>query len=100
MLAYSFHLLQPLNVGLYLFLKFAYGHQINLFICIFINHITKTEFFIIYLVIHNAIFTKQNIKRKFRGIGISFWDLNFIISKFNVYFCTLTIFSFHSNSTY
>ena len=30
MFAYSFHLLQLLNVGLYLFLKFTYNCQINL----------------------------------------------------------------------
>ena len=63
MFAYSFHLLQLLNVGLYLFLKFAYNCQINLFIYIFINHIIKIEFFIIYLITHNAIFKKKNIKK-------------------------------------
>ena len=63
MFAYSFHLLQLLNVGLYLFLKFVYGHQINFFICIFINYIIKVEFFIIYLVMHNAVFIKKILKK-------------------------------------
>ena len=63
MLAHSFHLLQLLNVGLYLFLKFAYSCQINFFIYIFINYIIKIKFFITYLVIHNAVFTKKILKK-------------------------------------
>ena len=95
MFAYSFHLLQFLNVGLYSFLKFVYSCQSNFFICIFINYITKIKIFIAYLITHNAIFTKKNIKGRFKNIGISFWDLNFIILKLNVYFYTPTFFSFH-----
>ena len=40
-----------------------YGCQINFFICIFINYIIKIEFFITYLIIHNAIFTKKILKK-------------------------------------
>ena len=72
MLAHSFHLLQSLNIELYLLLKLAYGCQINFFICISINYIIKIEFFIAYLTAHNVVFTKKNIKRRFRSIGISF----------------------------
>ena len=92
MLMHSFHLLQPLNVKLYSFLKFMYGHQINFFIQISINHITKTEFFIVYLAAYNAIFMKKNIKTRFKNIGILFWNPDFIVSKLNVYFCTPTFF--------
>ena len=66
------HLLQSLNVELYSSLKPAYGYQINFFIRASINHITKAEFFIIYLAAHNAVFTKKNIKTGFRGAGILF----------------------------
>ena len=69
---YLSHLLQPLDVGLYSSLKPAYGYQINFFIRVSINHITKAEFFIIYLAAHNAVFTKKNIKTGFRGAGILF----------------------------
>ena len=72
MFAHSFHLLQSLNVGLYSFLKFAYGCQINFFICVFINHIIKIEFFITYLATHNAVFTKKILKENQR-----YW--NFIL---------------------
>ena len=97
--AHSFHLLQPLNVGLYSFLKLAYSCQINFFIQVSINHITKTEFFIAYLVAHNAIFIEKNIKAKFKNAGILFWDLKFIILKLNIHFYTSTFFSSHSNSS-
>ena len=99
-LAHSFHLLQPLNVGLYLPLKFIYGCQINLFICTFINHITKTEFFITYLAAHNAVFIKKNIKGRFKGIGISLWDPDSVISKLNVHLYTPTFSSSHSSSNH
>ena len=98
MSTHSFHLLQPLNVELYLSLKFAYGCQINFFIYVFINYIIKIEFFITYLVAHNAVFIKKNIKRRFKSTGISLWDSNFVILKLNVYFCILIFFLFHSNS--
>ena len=61
--AHSFHLLQSLNVKLYSFLKFAYGHQINFFIYIFINYIIKIEIFITYSITHNAVFIKKDIKK-------------------------------------
>ena len=37
-----------------------------------INHIIKSEFFIIYLTAHNTIFIEKNIKRIFKRIGILF----------------------------
>ena len=68
---HSSYLLQSLNIGIFLSLKAAYSHQINLFIQISINHIIKLEFFIIYLITHNKIFIKKNIKKTFREIDIS-----------------------------
>ena len=72
MLTYSFHLLQLLDVGLYSFLKLAYNYQINLFIQVSINYITKIKFFIVYLAVHNTIFIEKNIKTKFKSIRILF----------------------------
>ena len=97
MFTHSFHLLQPLDVKLYSFLKPAYNHQINLSIQTSINHITKTKFFIVYLATHNTIFIKKNIKTKFKSTGILPWDLNFIIFKLNIHFHTPTFPSLHSN---
>ena len=72
MSAHLSHLLQLLDVGIFSFLKAAYGHQINLFIQASINHIIKLEFFIMYLTAHDKIFIKKNIKRIFREAGILF----------------------------
>ena len=72
MFAYSFPLLQLLNVGLYLFLKFVYNRQINFFIYVFINYIIKIEFFITYSVIHNAVFTKKILKKDSKALEFHF----------------------------
>ena len=70
MSAHSSHLLQPLDIKIFLFLKAVYSHQINLFIWISINHIIKLEFFIVYLTARNKIFTEKNIKKVFKRAGI------------------------------
>ena len=70
--AHSFHLLQLLNVGLYLFLKFIYNYQINLFICIFINYIIKIKIFIAYLVTHNVVFIKKILKKDSKALEFYF----------------------------
>ena len=67
---YLSHLLQSLNIKIFSPLKAAYSHQINLFIRASINHITKLEFFIIYLIAHNKIFTEKNIKKVFKKVDI------------------------------
>ena len=69
---HSSHLLQLLNVGLYLFLKFACNCQINLFIYTFFNYITKIESFIAYLIIHNAIFIKKILKKNSKMLEFHF----------------------------
>ena len=85
---YSSHLLQPLNIGIFLSLKAAYNHQINLFIQASINHITKLEFFVTYLVAYDKIFIKKNIKGVFRKTDILFWNLDYIILKLDIRFYT------------
>ena len=61
--AHSSHLLQLLDIELFLFLKITYGYQINIFIQASINHIIKSEFFIVYLVAYNIIFIKKILKK-------------------------------------
>ena len=68
--AHSSHLLQSLDVGIFLSLKATYGHQINLFIQASINHIIKLEFFIAYLAARDKIFIEKNIKKAFREADI------------------------------
>ena len=42
------------------------------FICIFINYIIKIEFSIAYLVMHNVIFIKKNIKKNSKMLEFYF----------------------------
>jgi hypothetical protein len=81
---HSFHLLQPLEVGLFSPLKRVYGDEINLFIRASFNHITKSEFFIAFKAAHDKIFTEENMRSGFRGAGISPWDPDSVISKLDV----------------
>ncbi|KAI0991821.1 hypothetical protein K3495_g16366 [Podosphaera aphanis] len=81
---HSSHILQPLDVALYSPLKRAYGDQINLFIRSFINHITKSDFFVAFKAAHDKVFTEKNIKSAFRGAGISPWDPDSVIYKLDI----------------
>jgi hypothetical protein len=65
------HLLQLLDITLFLPLKHIYGDKINLFIQALINYITKSKFFITFKAAYDKVFTKKNIKAGFKGAGIS-----------------------------
>jgi hypothetical protein len=69
--AHSSHLTQPLDVGCFSALKKAYGRQIEHFIKLHINHITKVEFFLAFKAAHYAAITKSNVKGGFRGVGLT-----------------------------
>jgi hypothetical protein len=85
MLLYLSYPLQPLDIIIFLLLKYIYSNKINLFIRALINYITKSKFFIIFKVAYNKVFIKENMKAGFRGAGISLWDLDFVISKLDIY---------------
>ena len=55
------HILQPLNVGCFSPLKKAYGRQIENYMRLYINHITKLEFLLAFKEAWKATFTKENI---------------------------------------
>ena len=48
------HLTQPLNVGCFSILKWAYSQQIETFIKAHINHIIKVEFFLAFIVAYKG----------------------------------------------
>ena len=62
---YLLHLLQLLDVGCFLFIKKAYGGQIENLMHIYINHITKTEFLLAFKAVFDALFTESNICASF-----------------------------------
>jgi hypothetical protein len=64
------HLLQSLDVGCFLPLKKAYGHQAEILMCNRINHITKLEFLPCFVAAFNAAITKSNTLGGFQGTGL------------------------------
>ena len=78
------HLLQPLNVGCFLPLKWAYKCQIESLIHSHINHITKLEFLPAFKAVFNQLITKQNICASFKGAGLVPFNPDTMLFKFNV----------------
>ena len=78
--AHSSHLLQPLDVGCFSPLKSSYGKQIEKFMRLRINHITKLEFLPAFKEAFKAAFTDQNIKSGFRATGLVPYDLEAVLS--------------------
>ncbi len=81
---YSSYLIQPLDVGCFNVLKRSYSRQLKTFIKIYINHIIKTEFFIVFKTVHLAIITANNIQGDFRGVGLIPYNPQAILSKFDI----------------
>jgi hypothetical protein len=84
LLPHSSHLTQPLDVGIFSPLKWAYGDQISRLIRLRITHITKDEFFPAFKAAFNAVFTEQNVKSGFRGSGMVPWNPEAVISKLDI----------------
>ncbi len=81
---YSLYFIQPLDVGCFNILKRSYGRNLKDFIKTYINHIIKTEFFIVFKAAHFNIMTSKNIKANFRGTGLMLYDPQIIISKLDI----------------
>lgn len=77
---YSFHLLQPLDVGCFSPLETLYGRQIENLIRVRINHITKLEFLTAFKEAFKVAFTKQNIQSGIRATGLVPYDPENVLS--------------------
>lgn len=82
--AHASHLLQPLDVGCFGPLKRAYGKQIEKFIRMHINHISKVEFLAAFQDAFYASFGEANIRGGFRGSGLVPFNPESVISRLNV----------------
>ena len=82
--AHASHLLQPLDVGCFGPLKRAYSKQIEKFIRMHINHISKVEFLAAFQDAFYASFGEANIRGGFRGSGLVPFNPESVISKLNV----------------
>ena len=88
--AHSSHLTQPLDVGCFSVLKRAHSREVEYFIKLYINHITKVEFLLAFKAVHFAAITKDNVKGGFRGAGLVPFNPEVVISKLDVKLRTLT----------
>jgi hypothetical protein len=65
-------------------LKRAYGRELEAFIKAYINHITKTEFFIAFKAAHLSTMTPENIRAGFRGAGLVPYDPQAVLSRLDI----------------
>ena len=72
--AHSSYLTQLLDVGCFSFLKQAYSYQIEDFIKVYINYITKVEFFIAFKGAYLQLITVENARAGFRGASLVPFD--------------------------
>jgi hypothetical protein len=84
------HLTQPLDIGCFGPLKWAYSQEINLYIKAHIIYITKLEFLIIFKAAFVKLIIKQNIESGFRGLGFIPFNLDVVILKFDIKLWTPT----------
>ncbi len=81
---YFSYFIQPLDIDCFNMLKQSHNRDFKDFIKTYINYITKTKFFIIFKVVHFNIITSENIKISFQNAGLIPYNLQAIISKFDI----------------
>jgi hypothetical protein len=86
--SHSSHLLQPLDVGYFSPLKRTYSTEIMALVHRSITHIAKTDFLPAFKIAYIKTFTAETIKGAFRGIGLIPHNLDVVISRLDIRFCT------------
>ena len=84
LLLYSNYLIQLFDIGYFNNLKYLYNNQINKFIKIYINYISKIEFFIAFKTIYKESITSQNIKSGFQKTNLILFNFKTIFSKLDI----------------
>ncbi len=87
---HSSHLLQPLDVGCFKPLKQAYSRQVEDLIQMYINYVSKLEFFYSFCKAFFTSIIEKNIQRGFARASLMLYDLERMLSKLDVKLCTLT----------
>ncbi len=88
--AHFFHFTQSLNVDCFNVLKRSYDKELKNFIKAHINHIIKTEYFLVFKVAHFNIMTIKNIKTDFRDIDLVSYDFQVVLFKLDIKLRTST----------
>jgi hypothetical protein len=91
MLAYSLHLLQPLNVSCFLVLKRSYGCLIENQMRLGINHISKVDFLLVYPQARSEAFRMSNIQNGFMATGLVPYNPWCVLSTLQVQLKTPTL---------
>jgi len=92
LLLYSSYFIQPLDIGCFNILKRVYSRQIEMFIKVYINYITKVEFFLAFTTAYKKSITAQNCQTGFRRAGLVPFDPEAVLSKLDVKLQTLATF--------
>ncbi len=88
--SHSLHLLQPLDVGCFRPLKQAYGRQVEDLMRMYINYMSKLEFFYGFREAFFTSITERNIQGGFARASLVPYDLERVLSKLDVKLRTLT----------
>ncbi len=86
---YSLYIIQSLDIGCFNVLKRLYGRELEVFIKVYINYITKTEFFIVFKAVYFNIIISNNIQEGFRGAGLMLYNPQVVLLKFDIKLQTL-----------
>ena len=81
---HSSHLLQPLNVGCFSPLKWAYSCQIEMMIKSSLNHVGKTDFLIAFKEAFFNSLTEENVRAGFRGSGLVPMDPEVVLAQLDI----------------
>ncbi len=81
---HSSYIIQPLDVDCFNVLKQLYNQEFEDLIKTYINHIIKTEFFIVFKIAYLNTIVPKNIQAGFRGIGLILYNLQIVLLKFDV----------------
>jgi len=83
-LFYLSYLFQPFNIGCFSMLKRLYDKEVENFIQFYINYIIKPDFFVCFYTTFFATFGKENIWTGFRDTNLILFNLETMISKFDI----------------
>src|SRR6266699_3142381 len=89
-LLYLFHLFQSFDVGYFNMLKRSYNKKVENFIQSYINYIIKPDFFVYFYTVFFTIFGEENVRIGFRGTSLVLFNLETVISKFDIKLYTPT----------
>ena len=78
------HLTQPLDISCFSILKWSYDKELEDFIKVYINHIIKTEFLLVFKIVYFNTMTTENIKTDFRGTSLVPYDSQTVLFKFDI----------------